>query len=115
MDQLPGSNIIKVGIDLTEFYLSVEWDILAVPATRNEEYYPDNNEPFSGTYCFYFLVVRFTTNMFAVAFRYNFQNYNEEKNSVLYCKPYYSVCGYYIPYRIGFLLAISFWREGKFL
>ncbi|ENN74447.1 hypothetical protein YQE_08965, partial [Dendroctonus ponderosae] len=49
MDQLPGSNIIKVGIDLTEFYLSVEWDILAVPATRNEEYYPDNKEPFSGT------------------------------------------------------------------
>ncbi|KAH1021251.1 hypothetical protein HUJ04_010788 [Dendroctonus ponderosae] len=47
MDQLPGSNIIKVGIDLTEFYLSVEWDILAVPATRNEEYYPDNKEPFS--------------------------------------------------------------------
>ncbi|KAF7266914.1 hypothetical protein GWI33_019841 [Rhynchophorus ferrugineus] len=47
MDQQPGSNIIKVGIDLSEFYLSVEWDILAVPATRNEEYYPDSQEPFS--------------------------------------------------------------------
>lgn len=39
MDQLRGSNIVKMGIDLTEFYVSVEWDILAVPATRNEEYY----------------------------------------------------------------------------
>jgi hypothetical protein len=34
-----GSNIVNLGIDLTEFYLSVEWDILGVPATRNEEYY----------------------------------------------------------------------------
>jgi len=47
MDQLSGSNIVKVGIDLSEFYLSVEWDILAVPATRNEEYYPCCPEPFS--------------------------------------------------------------------
>jgi len=26
----------------------VEWDILEVPATKNEEYYPDTLEPFSG-------------------------------------------------------------------
>ncbi|KAJ8919006.1 hypothetical protein NQ315_016910 [Exocentrus adspersus] len=48
MDQQSGSNIVKVGIDLSEFYLSVEWDILAVPATRNEEYYPCCQEPYSG-------------------------------------------------------------------
>lgn len=47
MDQLDGSNIVKIGIDLSEFYLSVEWDLLAVPATRNEEYYPGYEEPFS--------------------------------------------------------------------
>lgn len=47
MDQVTGSNIVKVGIDLSEFYLSVEWDILAVPATRNEEYYPCCTEPYS--------------------------------------------------------------------
>ncbi|XP_072380236.1 acetylcholine receptor subunit beta-like 2 [Diabrotica undecimpunctata] len=47
MDQQLGSNIVKVGIDLSEFYLSVEWDILAVPATRNEEYYPCCTEPYS--------------------------------------------------------------------
>lgn len=48
MDQKSGSNIVKVGIDLSEFYLSVEWDILAVPASRNEEYYPCCSEPYSG-------------------------------------------------------------------
>lgn len=47
MDQKPGSNIVPVGINLSEFYLSVEWDILRVPAIRNEEYYPCCKEPFS--------------------------------------------------------------------
>jgi nicotinic acetylcholine receptor len=48
MDQQPGSNLVNVGIDLSEFYLSVEWDILEVPARRNEEYYPGCDEPYSG-------------------------------------------------------------------
>lgn len=39
LNQVRGSNIINMGIDLTEFYPSVEWDILAIPASRNEEYY----------------------------------------------------------------------------
>ncbi|XP_038221842.1 acetylcholine receptor subunit beta-like 2 isoform X5 [Zerene cesonia] len=47
MDQSAGSSLVHVGIDLSEFYLSVEWDILEVPATRNEEYYPCCPEPFS--------------------------------------------------------------------
>uniref|UniRef100_A0AAU6PBV4 Nicotinic acetylcholine receptor alpha8 n=1 Tax=Protohermes xanthodes TaxID=1452977 RepID=A0AAU6PBV4_9NEOP len=47
MQQVPGSNIVKIGIDLSEFYLSVEWDILEVPASRNEEYYPCCAEPYS--------------------------------------------------------------------
>jgi nicotinic acetylcholine receptor len=46
--QVPGSNLVNEGIDLSEFYLSVEWDILAVPAQRNEEYYPCCKEPYSG-------------------------------------------------------------------
>lgn len=50
MDQVSGSNIVKVGIDLSEFYLSVEWDILAVPASRNEEYHPCCVEPYTGTH-----------------------------------------------------------------
>lgn len=55
MDQQSGSNIVKVGIDLSEFYLSVEWDILAVPATRNEEYYPCCEEPYSGNFISYII------------------------------------------------------------
>jgi len=48
MKQEPGSNLVTIGIDLTDFYLSVEWDILEVPAARNEEYYPCCEEPYSG-------------------------------------------------------------------
>ncbi|XP_015512110.1 nicotinic acetylcholine receptor beta2 [Neodiprion pinetum] len=47
MEQISGSNLVHVGIDLSEFYLSVEWDILEVPAARNEEYYPCCTEPYS--------------------------------------------------------------------
>lgn len=47
MQQQPGSNLVATGIDLNEFYLSVEWDILEVPASRNEEYYPCCVEPYS--------------------------------------------------------------------
>ncbi|XP_023289222.1 acetylcholine receptor subunit beta-like 2 isoform X2 [Orussus abietinus] len=47
MDQVSGSNLVPIGIDLSEFYLSVEWDILEVPAARNEEYYPGCDEPYS--------------------------------------------------------------------
>ena len=50
MEQLPGSNMVSRGIDLKDFYLSVEWDILEVPASRNEEYYPCCKEPYSGAY-----------------------------------------------------------------
>ncbi|KMQ95164.1 acetylcholine receptor subunit beta-like 2 protein [Lasius niger] len=47
MKQELGSNIVEIGIDLSDFYLSVEWDILEVPAARNEEYYPCCTEPYS--------------------------------------------------------------------
>lgn len=48
MKQEAGSNLVAKGIDLSDFYLSVEWDILEVPASRNEEYYPCCTEPYSG-------------------------------------------------------------------
>lgn len=48
MEQEAGINIVAVGIDLTDFYLSVEWDILEVPASRNEEYDQKDNTPYSG-------------------------------------------------------------------
>lgn len=48
MDQIPGKNRVDIGVDLKEFYLSVEWDILEAPARKNEEYYPCCKEPYSG-------------------------------------------------------------------
>lgn len=34
MDEQQDNNIVDVGVDLSEFYMSVEWDILEVPAVR---------------------------------------------------------------------------------
>lgn len=31
------ANMVELGIDLKEFYPSVEWDILSVPAERHEK------------------------------------------------------------------------------
>ncbi|CAG0880824.1 unnamed protein product [Cyprideis torosa] len=45
-DKLKGSPIVEVGVDLSEFYMSVEWDILEVPAVRHEKYYTCCDEPY---------------------------------------------------------------------
>lgn len=34
IDEETGTPVVKIGVDLTDFYLSVEWDILDVPAVR---------------------------------------------------------------------------------
>ncbi|XP_020285838.1 acetylcholine receptor subunit alpha-like isoform X2 [Pseudomyrmex gracilis] len=46
IDEVRGSNIVDIGIDLSEFYKSVEWDILGVPAVRNEKFYTCCDEPY---------------------------------------------------------------------
>ncbi|KAF7995541.1 hypothetical protein HCN44_006648 [Aphidius gifuensis] len=46
MDEQTGSNVVDVGVDLSEFYMSVEWDILEVPAVRNEKFYTCCDEPY---------------------------------------------------------------------
>ncbi|GIY98415.1 acetylcholine receptor subunit alpha-like, partial [Caerostris extrusa] len=45
-DEVEGTNRVELGIDLSEFYLSVEWDILDVPAIRNEKFYTCCEEPY---------------------------------------------------------------------
>lgn len=37
--EINGSQLVPLGIDLEGYYMSVEWDILSVPAIRNEIYY----------------------------------------------------------------------------
>ncbi|XP_064459791.1 acetylcholine receptor subunit alpha-like 1 [Ornithodoros turicata] len=44
--QHPGSTVVETGIDMSEFYKSVEWDILLVPAKYNNEFYDCCEEPF---------------------------------------------------------------------
>lgn len=34
IDEARGTNVVELGVDLSEFYTSVEWDILEVPAVR---------------------------------------------------------------------------------
>lgn len=43
------NNKVELGIDLREFYPSVEWDILGVPAERHVKYYTCCLEPYPGT------------------------------------------------------------------
>lgn len=44
--QGPDSDKIDIGIDLQDYYLSVEWDIMKVPAVRNEKFYSCCEEPY---------------------------------------------------------------------
>nr|XP_012151345.1 PREDICTED: acetylcholine receptor subunit alpha-like 1 [Megachile rotundata] len=46
LHQTEDSNRIEVGIDLTDYYISVEWDIIKVPAVRNEAFYICCEEPY---------------------------------------------------------------------
>lgn len=46
LQQTQDSNKIDVGIDLQDYYISVEWDIMKVPAVRNEKYYSCCEEPY---------------------------------------------------------------------
>lgn len=50
INQKLGDNKVEVGIDLREYYPSVEWDILGVPAERHEKYYPCCAEPYPGRF-----------------------------------------------------------------
>ena len=39
---------MEVGIDLSEYYINVEWDILRVPAERHVKVYACCPEPYPG-------------------------------------------------------------------
>merc|ERR1712203_535710 len=46
MNQLPTNDSIGIAMDLRDFYISTEWDVMLVPAIRNEKYYPCCEEPY---------------------------------------------------------------------
>ena len=39
---------VELGMDLSEYYLNVEWDIIKVPAERRVKKYPCCPEPYPG-------------------------------------------------------------------
>jgi nicotinic acetylcholine receptor len=46
INQRGGNNRVEMGMDLQEYYISTEWDVMHVPAVRNEKYYPCCEEPY---------------------------------------------------------------------
>ena len=46
IDEENGREEVEIGVDLTEYYVSVEWDILEVPAVRNVKFYTCCDEPY---------------------------------------------------------------------
>merc|ERR1711962_472989 len=46
MNQLPTNDSIGIAMDLRDFYISTEWDVMEVPAQRNEKYYPCCEVPY---------------------------------------------------------------------
>ena len=46
INQKGENNSIEMGMDLQEYYISTEWDVMTVPAIRNEKYYPCCEEPY---------------------------------------------------------------------
>jgi nicotinic acetylcholine receptor len=49
--------VIELGMDLQEYYISTEWDVLQAHAVRNEKYYPCCAEPYPDI-IFYLLLRR---------------------------------------------------------
>ena len=46
IDQKGENNHIELGMDLQEYYISTEWDVMRANAIRNEKFYPCCAEPF---------------------------------------------------------------------
>lgn len=46
INQRGGNNRVAIGMDLQEYYISTEWDVMTAPAIRNEKYYPCCEEPY---------------------------------------------------------------------
>ncbi|TRY66949.1 hypothetical protein TCAL_04353 [Tigriopus californicus] len=56
INQKKGTNTIPLGMDLQEYYISTEWDLMQAWAVRHEKYYPCCEEPY--TDIFFHLVLR---------------------------------------------------------
>ncbi|XP_043676995.1 acetylcholine receptor subunit alpha-like 2 isoform X2 [Vespula pensylvanica] len=84
---------VEVGIDLREYYPSVEWDILGVPAERHKKYYPCCHEPYPDI--FFNITLRRKTLFYTV-------------NLIVPCVSisYLSVLAFYLPADSGEKIAL---------
>lgn len=84
---------VGIGIDLREYYPSVEWDILGVPAERHEKYYPCCHEPYIDI--FFNITLRRKTLFYTV-------------NLIIPCVgiSYLSVLAFYLPADSGEKIAL---------
>lgn len=84
---------VEVGIDLREYYPSVEWDILGVPAERHKKYYPCCLEPYPDI--FFNITLRRKTLFYTV-------------NLIVPCVSisYLSVLAFYLPADSGEKIAL---------
>ncbi|NP_001234885.1 nicotinic acetylcholine receptor alpha 2 subunit precursor [Nasonia vitripennis] len=93
VNQKVGDDQVPVGIDLREYYPSVEWDILGVPAERHEKYYPCCHEPYIDI--FFNITLRRKTLFYTV-------------NLIIPCVSisYLSVLAFYLPADSGEKIAL---------
>lgn len=92
-DSQEGDDKVDVGIDLREYYPSVEWDILNVPAERHEKYYSCCLEPYPDI--FFNITLRRKTLFYTV-------------NLIIPCVSisYLSVLAFYLPADSGEKIAL---------
>ncbi|XP_074109448.1 nicotinic acetylcholine receptor alpha2 [Cotesia typhae] len=93
INQKSGNNNVEIGMDLREYYPSVEWDILGVPAERHEKFYPCCLEPFPDI--FFNITLRRKTLFYTV-------------NLIIPCVSisYLSVLAFYLPADSGEKIAL---------
>ncbi|XP_043287870.1 acetylcholine receptor subunit alpha-like 2 [Venturia canescens] len=93
INQNMGNNNVELGMDLREYYPSVEWDILSVPAERHERYYPCCAQPYPDI--FFNITLRRKTLFYTV-------------NLIVPCVSisYLSVLAFYLPADSGEKIAL---------
>lgn len=118
IDETRGTNVVELGVDLSEFYTSVEWDILEVPAVRCIHY--------TVTMAFGFGINVFVIDLLLFVEQkrkvlhvlrravpgHNVQHHDAAQDAVLHGEPDHPVHGHLVPHRAGVLPALGQRREG---
>ncbi len=113
INQKGGNNHIEMGMDLQEYYISTEWDIMTVPAVRNEKYYPCCEEPYPGKTLDFDRTIKTMVAICCNVFRHHLLSYSETKIPVLYSQRHHSLRRHLVPVSPRFPPAVGLWRKGE--